>query len=78
MPPLLLRLENICLDIVSGRSLVESGFSCGNILEDVSRIEELGIYELWCQKIATDDEDLGRDISKRLLDTVEYNARICT
>lgn len=68
MPPLLIRLEYVCLRIVYCDAFVK-GSGSFEVFEYVFRIEEFRINGLRSKEFAANDEYLCRDISGELLVT---------
>ncbi len=68
MPPLLIRLEYICLGVVCCDNIVKRNGSF-EIFEYVFRVEEFRINSLRSKKFAANNEYLCRDISSELLVT---------
>ena len=61
---LLLRLEDIGLYVVGVRAFLVGRDRGGEVLEDMLRVEELGVDVLWGQEVAADNENLSGDISE--------------
>jgi hypothetical protein len=66
MPPLLIRLEYVCLRIVYYDAIVKGNRSI-EVFEYVFGIEEFRINGLWSKEFAANNEYLCRDISGGLL-----------
>lgn len=63
---LLFGLEDICLSFSSGYSYLGCTVSGGGeVLEDMTRVEELGVDVLWSEKITADDEDFRRYVTEQ-------------
>jgi len=65
LSPLLLGSEDVGVSVSSRGTLLVEGHEGGEILEDVSRVEELGIDVSRSEEVSADDEDLGGDVTER-------------
>jgi len=63
-PTLLFRMEYICLYIVCRGTLVCTGCnSCRKVLENMFRVQELGVNVFGCKEVSADYKNLSRNVS---------------
>lgn len=65
LSPLLLGSEDVGVSVSSRSTLLVEGHEGGEILEDVSRVEELGIDVCGSEEVSADDENLGGNVTEK-------------